>query len=195
MPTVLLASVFAAVVFMLPTSVTAQESSQWQAYKELQKQVANGKPAPDFSYPDIHGNTQSLSSLKGQVVYIDLWATWCGPCVAETPYFETLKKEYAEKDVAFVSISMDSDSAKWARWVHDKNMTGYQLLAGGKHAKPVFYYTLVDGRTFDPPVDGFGTHIPVFVLIDKDGTIVDNHALRPSEEGIRQQLDALLKDE
>ena len=87
---------------------------------------------------------------------------------------------------------MDSDTSKWENWVRDKNMTGHQLLAGGKQVKPIFYYTIFDGNTLTPPIDTFGTGIPVFIIIDTDGTIIEKQAPRPSEDEIKPLLDQLL---
>jgi thiol-disulfide isomerase/thioredoxin len=69
------------------------------------KKFGKGDLAVDFTAVDISGKGVSLSSLRGKVIFVDLWATWCGPCMAEMPEFENLKKDYQHhSDIVFVSI-------------------------------------------------------------------------------------------
>ena len=63
--------------------------------------------APNFNLPNQNGETISLSDLKGKYVYIDVWATWCGPCIAEIPSLKKVEKLYHNKNIEFVSISID----------------------------------------------------------------------------------------
>lgn len=167
---------------------------QWAPYVKMMQRVEKGNQAPNFHYLNDKGDTVSLDDFKGQNVYIDLWATWCGPCIKETPYFDKLKEKYKDENIAFVSISMDDDKEKWERWVQENEMKGHQLFANGKYSKPMFYFTIFDGRTFTPPQPGFGSAIPVFVLIDKAGKIVDNRAPLPSDPNIETALNTLLQE-
>ena len=64
-----------------------------------------GEAATDFSYPDKDGNDVSLSDFVGSVVYVDVWATWCGPCRAEMPFLHDLESEYSDKNVTFIGVS------------------------------------------------------------------------------------------
>ncbi|WP_421919897.1 thioredoxin domain-containing protein [Marinifilum sp.] len=145
-------------------------------YKGLEK----GAPSAPFNYPDVNGKMVSLESLKGKFVYIDLWATWCGPCKKEIPFLQKLEHEYAGKDIHFVSISSDKpeDVEKWKAMVKEKNMGGIQLHANGDQEFAKAY-----------KVQG----IPRFILLDKEGKIVEINAPRPSSEEIRPLLDQLLK--
>ena len=144
------------------------------------KGLEKGAPSAPFNYPDVNGNMVSLESLKGKFVYIDLWATWCGPCKKEIPFLQKLEHEYAGKDVHFVSISSDKpeDAEKWKTMVKEKNMGGIQLHANGDEEFAKAY-----------KVQG----IPRFILLDKEGKIVEINAPRPSSEEIRPLLDQLLK--
>jgi thiol-disulfide isomerase/thioredoxin len=95
------------------------------------KNLVTGKPSPSFSYENINGGMTSLEDLKGKYVYIDVWATWCGPCIAEIPALKVLEKTYHGKNIEFVSISIDNkkDKEKWQNMVAEKGLKGVQLFA------------------------------------------------------------------
>lgn len=134
---------------------------------EATKKLGKGADAPEFSYKDVNGKTVSLSDLRGKYVYIDVWATWCGPCKAEIPHLKELEKDLHGKDIQFVSISIDKpkDKEKWEKMVADMELTGIQLFNGND---PKF--------ATDYMVKG----IPHFILIDKEGKMVKNKCYRPS---------------
>lgn len=136
-----------------------------------------GKPAFDIEMTDKEGNPHKLSELKGQLLYVDLWATWCGPCCAESPYFESLSKEFVGKEIRFVPISTDKHRQAWL---------GYLT----QHKKELFQYNTVD-TCLSTEWKVYG--IPRFLLIDKDFNIINAYAPRPSEEGTKALLESLLK--
>ncbi len=148
---------------------------------EYQKKlrIAPGQPAPIFSAEDIDGKIYTLENFKGRNLYIDTWATWCGWCIKEDPYFEELVKEYQGEDIVFLCISLDVKRKQWEDYLNKNNKEGLNLFA-------------VTG--FDSELaEGFQiTAIPTFILIDKDGKIVDSDAPRPSSPEIRKVLDELL---
>src|SRR5690606_22180824 len=82
---------------------------------EQVKRLLPGSPSPEFIYPDINGKDVALSDLKGKLVYIDVWATWCVPCLQEIPSLKKLESDYHGKDIYFVSMSVDQkkDFEKW----------------------------------------------------------------------------------
>ncbi|NVO10839.1 MAG: TlpA family protein disulfide reductase [Bacteroidales bacterium] len=129
--------------------------------------LAPGKPAPLFKYKDINGKEYALENLKGKLVYIDFWATWCGPCRHELPYLEEVEKAYKGKKITFISMSLDDDMFAWDKMVKDKKMMGLQL-----HADGAFNSTVAK----DYQIKG----IPTFVLIDQNGIIISPSASRPS---------------
>lgn len=141
-----------------------------EKYNKLKK-LTKGNPSPKFNYENIKGGTTSLDDLKGKFVYIDVWATWCGPCMEELPFMIAIEKKYHDKNIAFVSISVDEkkDSEKWKKVVTQREMQGIQL-----HADNAFQSQFVT----DYAIDG----IPRFILIDPNGNIVAGDAPRPSEE-------------
>ncbi len=141
--------------------------------------LLEGKPAPGFSYSSINGKKVSLHNLRGKVVYIDVWATWCGPCLKELPHLEKLQEDLKRKEISFVSISIDQDHNAWQNMVGGKKMKGVQLYAENAWNSTIVSDYLIRG-------------IPRFIIIDKDGKIINANAPRPSSSEIRTYLmDAL----
>lgn len=141
-----------------------------------------GKPSPTFTYENHKGGTSSLSDFKGKYVYIDVWATWCGPCLAEIPHLKKVEAAYHDKNIVFVSISIDAkkDHQKWKEMVTQKQLGGEQLFADNDwNSKFVTDYAIQG--------------IPRFILIDPNGNVLEADALRPSNPDLRKKLDALVK--
>ena len=153
-------------------------------YREVVKSkgLSKGDTSPEFNYETVDGEMVSLSDLKGKYVYIDVWATWCGPCIKQAPYLKKLEERYHDKNVVFVSISVDKKEVKdtWKQMIADKQLGGLQLFAD---------------KSFDSAfMDAYAVHsIPRFILIDPEGKIVDTEAPRPSFDKTRDLLDELLK--
>lgn len=133
------------------------------------KNLITGKPSPSFDYENHKGGKTALADLKGKYVYIDVWATWCGPCLGEIPSLKKVEEQYHGKNIEFVSISIDTKNAyeTWKKMVVDKELGGIQLIAD-KAWKSKF--------VTDYAIDG----IPRFILLDPEGKIVSADAPRPS---------------
>lgn len=146
---------------------------------KLYNKETGPKPALDFSYPDKNGKMVSLSDFKGKVVVIDVWATWCAPCIQQFPYLHKMEEAFKGKDVAFLSVSIDyeKDKQKWVTMLKEKNLIGTQLFAGG--------WTKI---TKDYAI----TTIPRFMVIAKDGTMVSADAPRPSDPKLTQMVNEQL---
>ncbi|MBI1184426.1 redoxin domain-containing protein [bacterium] len=141
-----------------------------------------GNPAPTFTLFDMEGNKVSLSDFKGKVVYIDFWASWCGPCMMEVPHAVELHEKYAaEKNLVFLFISIDENEDAWRKTVKEKQPDGVHVIAKGfKHEVPVSYN-----------VSG----IPTYYIIGKDGNIYKGNAPRPSHgTSLTDMLDAALAE-
>jgi thiol-disulfide isomerase/thioredoxin len=147
---------------------------------ELKK--LTGTPSPTFKYENHKGGVTSLEDLKGKFVYVDVWATWCGPCRQEIPFLQKTEAAYHGKNIEFVSISVDEQKNhdKWSKFVTEKNLGGIQLLAD-KDWKSDF-------------VQGYKINgIPRFILISPEGKIVNADAPRPSSPELVTLLDSLVK--
>ncbi|HEX8563750.1 MAG TPA: TlpA disulfide reductase family protein [Flavobacterium sp.] len=141
-----------------------------------------GAMSPQFDFENHKGGRTKLSDLKGKYVYIDNWATWCGPCRAEIPSLKMVEEKYHDKAIEFVSISVDTkkDYEKWKKFVTDKQLGGLQLFS--------------DNDWNSDFIRAFGiTSIPRFILIGPDGKVIDADAKRPSDPALIAQLDTLLK--
>ena len=152
----------------------------------VQQSAANqklvGQPSPGFAYENFKGGTTKLEDMRGKYVYIDVWATWCGPCRQEIPYLQEVEKKFHGKKIEFVSISVDQkkDYEKWKKMVGEKSLGGVQLFADKDW-----------GSDF---IRAYGIQsIPRFILIGPDGKIVDADAKRPSDPGLTAQLETLVK--
>jgi thiol-disulfide isomerase/thioredoxin len=141
--------------------------------------IMPGKEIPDFKFIDVEGDSVKLSDLRGKLVYIDIWATWCGPCIAEHPHWDELRAAYNDKDVAFLSLSIDDTKEPWEKMVKSKNMGGYQWFAENAWKSEITRLFMVNS-------------IPRFLLLDKEGKIINPSAERPSG-GIREHLDKYLE--
>ena len=133
------------------------------------KTLKKGSPSPSFNYPDSSGKNISLESLKGKLVYVDVWATWCGPCKAQIPFLKQLEEKYREEDIAFVSLSIDQlkNISKWKDMIVDKKLEGIQIIADKAWRSKFVTDYVIEG-------------IPRFILIDKDGNLMDPMAPRPA---------------
>lgn len=141
-----------------------------------------GRIAPDAEFYDAEGRVSKLSDYRGKVLYIDTWATWCGPCKREIPSLKTLEESYHGKNIQFISVSTDKDVAAWKTFIARESMTGLQLHQSQEMEKTMSYLYAVNS-------------IPRFVLIDEDGKIVSVDAPRPSSgEEIRKMIDRVLND-
>jgi thiol-disulfide isomerase/thioredoxin len=145
------------------------------------KKKMNNVAAPNFDFENHKGGKTTLESLKGKYVYVDLWATWCGPCRAEIPSLKKMEEMYHGKNIEFVSVSIDAqkDYEKWKTFVTEKALTGTQLYAA-KANETEFV------KAFEV------NSIPRFILIDPKGIVVDADAKRPSDPRLQEQLNKLL---
>ena len=163
-----------------------KESKRIITAEKAKANIAKGKPSPKFfNYINSKGRKSSLDDYKGKYVYIDVWATWCTPCIAEIPSLKKLEKLYHKKNIKFVSISIDNERTagtwdkakiKWQKMVANKNLTGEQLFAG-KDIEFLNNYLI--------------SMIPRFILIDPKGTIVSATAPRPSSPDLIKLFDEI----
>lgn len=152
------------------------------------KTLKKGSPSPSFNYPDSSGKNISLESLKGKLVYVDVWATWCGPCKAQIPFLKQLEEKYREEDIAFVSLSIDQlkNISKWKDMIVDKELEGIQIIADKAWRSKFVTDYVIEG-------------IPRFILIDKDGNLMDPMAPRPAvyKEGelqLNEEIQKIFED-
>ena len=141
---------------------------------ESSKLLMTGKPAPDFELESLDGDKVQFRDLIGKSMYIDIWATWCIPCLKEAGPFEELSTQF--ENIQFISISMDTDKDSWIKKVKktDSNTV--------KHFNAVGAFESDFSKIYKVQA------LPRFILIDKTGNIVDANALKPSSKRISNLL-------
>lgn len=142
----------------------------------------NGKPLPyDPTLETTDGKTLKLSSLYGKLTYIDMWATWCGPCCKEIPHLEKVVEKYKGNDkVQFISISIDSNKQAWLNKLQKDNPAWAQYLMPQQDADKLMSLMGING-------------IPRFILIDPQGNVIFPDAKRPSDPELLQDIDDNIK--
>lgn len=135
------------------------------------------KEAIDFEITGVDDTKHRLSDFRGKVIYIDFWATWCGPCLQQSPHFEALAAQFEGRDVVFLPVSTDVNRKAWSRYL-------------SSHPKKLAQYNTTDAAVRESWAI---THIPRFVIIDKDFRIVDAYAPSPSDPKAKAMLEELLK--
>ncbi len=133
-----------------------------------------GTLAPEITGTTYDGDPFQLSDHRGKYVYIFSWATWCGPCKVELPFYERMLEDYADENISFIGISVDKDRKKWTESFFYNDYPGLQVLVPGDWKSPFV-------RDYDVQ------SIPQFILIDPEGVIIDPHAQRPTK-AIKAQL-------
>jgi len=141
---------------------------------------ANAKPANlNFTLKDINGKDLKLSSLKGKVILLDFWATWCEPCKLEIPWFAEFQTKYGPRGFQAVGVSVDDTVEKLKPYVAKYKMN-YPVLLGLNHD---------DIQNAYGPLWG----IPVTALISRDGKVCAKHSGISSKQNFEKEIEALLK--
>jgi thiol-disulfide isomerase/thioredoxin len=150
-----------------------------QLYAE-NPEMARARMAPAFEVTTIDGHRISLDDLQGKVVLLDFWATWCGPCREALPHIQKIAQKFQGEPLVILSVSLDSDEAKWRDFVAKNNMTWLQYRDGG----------------FKGPVSRlFGvTAIPHTFTIDAFGVLQDEHIGDQAMEGKLKKLCARARE-
>jgi peroxiredoxin len=121
--------------------------------RDILAATAVGQPAPDFSQAQADGPPFSLSSLKGKLVLIDFWASWCGPCRAENPNVVKVYNKYHEKGFEILGVSLDDNRENWLKaieddgltWNHVSDLKGWGNVVAGQYGVRSIPHTVLVG--------------------------------------------------
>ncbi len=153
----------------------------------LAANAANKEIVVADGYEKMTSIYQAISKLKGKVVYLDIWGTWCGPCKDELRYNPALKQQFKGKDVAFVYLDMDEDvkDVQWKEFIKLNGITGLHIRKNGKDMEQFWNELLPKG-------DGI-RYYPTYFIFDKNGKLVQQNAKRPSDKAeLYQQIQQYL---
>ena len=141
------------------------------------KQEKERKLAPDFTLTDINGKAVKLSDFKGKVVLLNFWATWCGPCKVEIPWFIEFQQTYKDKDLVVMGVSFDEDGWKSVKpYVEEKKMN-YRVMIGDDAIAKAY---------------GGVESLPTTLMIDKQGRVAQTHVGLVSKSNYKNEIEALL---
>ncbi|NML23031.1 TlpA family protein disulfide reductase [Pseudoflavitalea sp. G-6-1-2] len=160
--------------FMITANQEREKLKQLQALEPFKP----GMKGYNFSATDSAGNTIQLKQLAGKLVLVDCWATWCGPCKKEEPYWEKLTERFAGKDIVFTGLSIDEDKTAWKKYMAEKKLKGLQLHIGTKNEFSSVYKT---------------SAIPRYLLFDRSGNVITTDSPRPSDEALAILIEEWLK--
>ena len=134
--------------------------------------------APDFALRDVNGQMVQLSALKGKVVLLNFWATWCGPCKAEIPWFVEFERRYKDRGFAVVGVSMDEDGWAAVRPYVEGHKMNYRVVVGDS-----------------PLAQKYGgiDSLPETLVIGRDGTILFRHVGLVSKGDYESEIEKLLE--
>ncbi len=162
--------ILAFILSVLALAATAQSPNT--TYSSTRRSLA-----PDFNLKDANGKEIKLADLKGKVVLVNFWATWCEGCQVEIPWFIEFQKEYADRGLVVVGISMDEDGWKSVKpWIKEKKVN-YPIVIGNEGLGK--QYGLVG--------------MPLTALVDREGRIADLHQGIVDKTATQQKIRDLLQ--
>ncbi len=161
----------------LSLSISCGGASVESAGESAKAAAQDPRPAPDFSLPDAQGREVKLSDLKGQVVLLNFWATWCGPCKIEMPWFVEFQRQYKDQGFSVVAVSLDSEGWEVVKPFAEEYKLNFPVVVGD-----------------DELADKFGgvAALPTTFIIDKEGRITASHTGLVSKSDYEDEIKNLL---
>ena len=153
-------------------------------FSQIPKSLREEMILPNYTFFDKNDEEKNLNDFRGKILYIDLWATWCTPCLEMQPYFNALSKDFEnEKDeIEFIGISLDRelDKGKWKKLIKRRKLEGTQLIA-------------MDAFKSEICKDLKVTMIPRFIIVGRDGELIQSQAHGSRHFEIRKILAELIR--
>lgn len=142
-----------------------------------QKSASDRKPAPDFTLKDAEGQNVKLSDYRGKVVLLNFWATWCGPCQLEIPWFIDFQKEYKSQGLEVIGVSMDDDGWAAIKPFVASHKVNYRILLGNDSVTQLY---------------GGIDSLPTTFLIDRSGRVAKVHVGLAGKNEYLDEIKSLL---
>jgi cytochrome c biogenesis protein CcmG/thiol:disulfide interchange protein DsbE len=146
--------------------------------RQVIKEDSQRKHAPDFALKDASGKLVHLADYRGKVVVLDFWATWCGPCVIEIPWFTEFQRKYKDRGFEVLGVSMDDDGWKAITPFVERRKINYRVLLG-------------DDKTGD--LYGGLEALPTTFVIDRYGRIAAVHVGLTDKKDFENAIEKLLE--
>ncbi len=164
----------AAVFGMLVLNVNCGST---RSVKAAVKPEKDRKSAPQFSLKDAHGRAVKLSDYKGKVVLLNFWATWCGPCKIEIPWFIDFEQKFKDRGFAVLGISMDEDGWDAVKPYIEKQKVNYRVVVGSDEVADLY---------------GGVSSLPTSFVLDRQGKIAGVHVGLVSRNVYQNEIEQLL---
>ena len=149
-----------------------------RSVKAAVKPDKDRKTAPEFTLKDSNGQTVHLADYQGKVVLLDFWATWCGPCKVEIPWFIEFEQQFKDRGFAVLGVSMDEDGWDAVKPYIEDHKINYRIMLGNEQISDIY---------------GGLDSLPTTLLIDRQGKIASVHiGLSMGKEEFRDDIDHLL---
>ncbi len=139
----------------------------------------NLKPAADFSLRDIDGKTVKLSDYRGKVVLLNFWATWCGPCKVEIPWFMEFEQRYKDRGFAVLGVAMDDEGWAVVKPYLQENRVNYRVVVGNDEVSSKY---------------GGIDSLPTTMIVDRQGDIAATHIGLISKDAYENDIARLLNN-
>lgn len=160
--------------------------------EEKMQLTANGQTMPNFKIYNREGEEVNFYDFEAKIIVLDVWASWCGPCRKQAPYFNAIRKKLESEDILFLSISINNRIKKWQRFLDKKEWeTSQHYWSGDKSQHPIEWltYSIEGPEGQEQLVAG----VPRFVIIGKDHKIINRNADFASQT-LEQQIEAVIKE-
>jgi thiol-disulfide isomerase/thioredoxin len=173
----LLVHAVAAGVLVAGLSLTGCKSEQPKSQVNV-KPNTDRKPAPEFSLKDVDGRTVTLAEYKGKVVLLNFWATWCGPCKIEIPWFAEFEQKYKDRGFAVLGVAMDEEGWEVVKPYLAEAKVNYRVIMGNDTVSGLY---------------GGVESLPTTFVLDQDGRIASTHVGLVSKGDYENEILQLLE--
>jgi peroxiredoxin len=148
------------------------------AHAQSVSEAKDRKEAPDFALKDVNGKTVKLSDFRGKVVMVDFWATWCGPCQIEIPWFIDFERKYKDQGFVVIGLAMDDEGWTAVKPFIEQMKMNYRVVIANDRLADLY---------------GGVEALPTTVLIDRDGKVASMHVGLAGKQDFQDAIEKLLQ--